>query len=75
MKTDFRLALAKLVPVFMPDLLFRLGRDGQPLGVRSRDRADRVPAWLGFRHGHHAADRLYAWRWQRGGSNRPPVSA
>jgi Asp-tRNA(Asn)/Glu-tRNA(Gln) amidotransferase A subunit family amidase len=31
MKTDFRRALAKLVPVFMPDLMFRLGRDGQPL--------------------------------------------
>lgn len=31
MKTDFRRALAKLVPVFMPDLLFRLGHDGQPL--------------------------------------------
>jgi amidase len=31
MATDFRRALAKLVPVFMPDLLFRLGRDGQPV--------------------------------------------
>ena len=31
MATDFRRALARLVPVFMPDLLFRLGRDGQPL--------------------------------------------
>jgi amidase len=31
MKTDYRRALARLVPVFMPDLLFRLGRDGQPL--------------------------------------------
>ncbi len=31
MKTDFRRALAKLVPVFMPDILFRLGSDGQPL--------------------------------------------
>jgi len=31
MKTDFRRALARLVPVFMPDLLFRLGRDGTPL--------------------------------------------
>jgi amidase len=31
MKTDFRRALARLVPVFMPDLLFRLGGDGQPL--------------------------------------------
>jgi Asp-tRNA(Asn)/Glu-tRNA(Gln) amidotransferase A subunit family amidase len=31
MKTDFRRALARLVPVFMPDLLFRLGADGQPV--------------------------------------------
>jgi Asp-tRNA(Asn)/Glu-tRNA(Gln) amidotransferase A subunit family amidase len=31
MKTDFRAALARLVPVFMPDLLFRLTPDGQPL--------------------------------------------
>jgi amidase len=31
MKTDFRRALARLVPVFMPDLLFRLTPDGQPV--------------------------------------------
>ena len=31
MKVDFRQALARLVPVFMPDILFRLGRDGQPV--------------------------------------------
>ena len=31
MKTDFRRALARLVPVFMPDLLFRLGPNGQPV--------------------------------------------
>jgi Asp-tRNA(Asn)/Glu-tRNA(Gln) amidotransferase A subunit family amidase len=31
MKTDFRAALARLVPIFMPDLLFRLGADGQPV--------------------------------------------
>jgi len=31
MKIDFRQALAKLVPVFMPDLLFRLRSDGQPV--------------------------------------------
>src|SRR5260370_2558295 len=31
MKTDFRLALAKLEPLFMPDLLFLHGRDAQPL--------------------------------------------
>jgi Asp-tRNA(Asn)/Glu-tRNA(Gln) amidotransferase A subunit family amidase len=30
-ETDFRRALARLVPVFMPDLLFRLGSDGQPV--------------------------------------------
>ena len=31
MTTDFRRALARLVPVFMPDLLFRLGRDAKPV--------------------------------------------
>jgi Asp-tRNA(Asn)/Glu-tRNA(Gln) amidotransferase A subunit family amidase len=31
MNPDFRRALTRLVPVFMPDLLFRLGRDGQPV--------------------------------------------
>ncbi|HTE14589.1 MAG TPA: amidase family protein, partial [Burkholderiales bacterium] len=31
MKVDFRAALARLVPVFMPDILFRLDRNGQPL--------------------------------------------
>lgn len=31
MGTDFRRALARLVPVFMPDILFRLGPDGTPV--------------------------------------------
>src|SRR6059036_4375978 len=31
MTTDFRRALTRLVPVIMPDLLFRLRRDGRPL--------------------------------------------
>lgn len=31
MEPDFRRALARLVPVFMPDILFRLGRDGTPV--------------------------------------------
>ncbi|MBV8738823.1 MAG: amidase [Alphaproteobacteria bacterium] len=31
MSPDFRSALAQLVPVFMPDLLFRLAPDGTPL--------------------------------------------
>jgi amidase len=31
MKVDYRRALAQLVPLFMPELLFRLGKDGTPL--------------------------------------------
>ena len=31
MATDFQRALARLVPLIMPDLLFRLARDGRPL--------------------------------------------
>jgi amidase len=31
MAVDFKTAVARLVPVFMPDLLFRLGNDGQPV--------------------------------------------
>lgn len=31
MKTDFRRALARLTPVFMPDLMFRLTPEGEPL--------------------------------------------
>jgi amidase len=31
MNPEFRAGLARLVPVFMPDLLFRLGRDGEPM--------------------------------------------
>jgi acetyl esterase/lipase len=33
MTVDFRRALARMVPVLMPDLLFRLGADGLPLPV------------------------------------------
>ena len=31
MEVDFRRALSYLVPVFMPDILFRLDAEGQPL--------------------------------------------
>jgi amidase len=31
MTVDFGKALARLVPIFMPDLLFRIGRDGTPV--------------------------------------------
>ena len=60
MTVDFRRALARLVPVFMPDLLFRLGRDGQP--VFKEFAAAIVPTEFApgkvFGSGHDAADRL-----------------
>jgi Asp-tRNA(Asn)/Glu-tRNA(Gln) amidotransferase A subunit family amidase len=31
MRVSFRAALARLIPIFMPELLFRLGADGQPV--------------------------------------------
>ncbi len=31
MRVSFRASLARLVPIFMPELLFRLGADGQPV--------------------------------------------
>ena len=31
MEVDFRKALCRLVPIFMPDILFRLGLDGEPV--------------------------------------------
>src|SRR6476659_3789927 len=31
MKVDYRRALARLIPIFMPDLLFRLGKNGEPV--------------------------------------------
>ncbi len=51
MKPDFRRALARLVPVFMPDLLFRLGtrRRAALQGIRRGDPADRVHARQGIR--------------------------
>ena len=39
MNPDFRQGLARLVPVFMPDLLFRLGADGRP---RFKEFADSI---------------------------------
>ena len=37
MKTDFRKALAKLIPIFMPDILFRLDSNGEPLFTEFAD--------------------------------------
>ena len=60
MRPDFRTALARLVPVFMPDLLFRLdpGRRAVVQGVRRRDPADRVRTRQVLRQRHADADRL-----------------
>ena len=54
----------------MPDLLFRLEprRAARVQGVRGGDRADRVHARQGLRHGHDAADRLL--RRAGGGADR-----
>ena len=60
MTIDFRRALARLVPVFMPDILFRLGPDGQP--VFQEFAAAIVPTEFmpgkNVRQRHDAADRL-----------------
>ena len=60
MNPDFRQALARLVPVFMPDLLFRLGPDGQPLfkEFAAAIRPTEFAARQGLRHRHDDADRL-----------------
>ena len=72
MNPDFRQGLARLVPVFMPDLLFRLGPDGAAglQGIRRGDPADRVPAGQGLRQRHDGADRLL-----RGAGRRPDRAA
>ena len=74
MTTDFRRALARLVPVFMPDLLFRLGRDGKPLFqefAAAIEPTEFVPGKV-FGTRHHAADRLSGRAGRRPASRRPP---
>ena len=61
MTTSYTRALAELVPVFFPDLLYRLnerGPAGLP-GVRGGDQADRVRARQDVRIGHDGAGRLH----------------
>ena len=76
MKTDFRRALARLVPVFMPDLLFRLGSDGQPVfrRVRGRDRPDRVHAGQDRSAAARCSRSTIASRWRKDGSRRRQTS-
>ena len=73
MTVDFRKALARLVPVFMPDLLFRLRprRHAGVQGVRRGDRADRVHAGQGLRHAARCSRSTIASSWRRAGSRRP----
>ena len=60
MNPDFRHALARLVPVFMPDLLFRLGPDGLPLfkEFAAAIRPTEFAPGQGLRHRRNDADRL-----------------
>jgi Asp-tRNA(Asn)/Glu-tRNA(Gln) amidotransferase A subunit family amidase len=75
MDPDFRRALARLVPMFMPDLLFRLDPDGRAgvRGVRRGDHADRVRAREDVRLRHARPDRLPGRaRGRRGGPATQP---
>ena len=47
MKVDFCTALARLVPVFMPDILFRLGADGKPIFKEFEDAIEPTEFELG----------------------------
>ena len=61
MRIDFRRALAILVPLFMPELLFRTRPQSATAvqGIRSGDHTDRIRPGTGFRHRRHATDRLF----------------
>ena len=71
MKLDFRGALARLVPLFMPELLFRLGADGKPVfkefaaAITPTEFLPRQDFWLR----HPPANRL------SGGDGRGPHQA
>ena len=51
MAVDFRIALARLVPVFMPDLLFRLKPDGSPVFADFAAQIERTEFAPGVFHG------------------------
>ena len=51
MRLDFRQALAKLVPVFMPDVLFRLDVQGQPVFKEFAQSIERTEFAPGVFHG------------------------
>jgi Asp-tRNA(Asn)/Glu-tRNA(Gln) amidotransferase A subunit family amidase len=51
MAVDFRVALARLVPVFMPDLLFRLKPDGSPVFEDFAAQIERTEFAPGVFHG------------------------
>jgi amidase len=75
MNPDFRQALARLVPVFMPDLLFRLGPDGQPLfrEFAAAIRPTEFAPGKVFGAGTMARSTI-ASSWPKRGSRRPPIS-
>ena len=75
MKTDYRRALARLVPVFMPDLLFRLER-GRPAGVQEFAAAIVRPSSCQARSSARArcSRSITASRWRKGASRRRRIS-
>jgi hypothetical protein len=54
MSVDYRTALAKLVPVFMPELLFRLNPDGSPVFPDFAKSIERTEFAPGIFHGQGA---------------------
>jgi len=51
MRCDYRQALARLVPVFMPDMLFRLDAEGQPVFKAFAEHIERTEFAPGIFHG------------------------
>ncbi|MEY3765218.1 MAG: hypothetical protein RLZ03_177 [Pseudomonadota bacterium] len=51
MRVDYRQALAKLVPIFMPDLLFRLDPQGQPVFKEFAEQIEPTEFAPGIFHG------------------------
>ena len=76
MTVDYNGALAQLIPLIMPDILFRLDGKGQPLFTDfcRGDRADGVPAGEGLWQRGPCSRSITASRWPKAASRRRPIS-
>ena len=72
MKTSYTRALAELVPIFFPDLLYRLNNQGQPVFPEFAAAIKPTEFAPGKRFGSRnaLAGRLHARAWRRGASRR-----